>query len=73
MKTGYATYWVPQSGADMVTLKAQHNRTFPGNLLAVIEDQNSTRFVKVAVMDGERPPSGSTTTKPVQKLLKGVV
>lgn len=62
MKTGFTTYWVTQAGADMATLKAQHNRTFPGNLLAIVEGK-----VKVAVMDGEAPPPGASTTKPTIK------
>lgn len=62
MKTGFTTYWVPERGADLAKLKAQHNRTFPGNLLAIVQG-----MVKVAVMNGETPPKGATTAKPVPK------
>ncbi len=62
MKTGYQAYWVPQAGADLKKIKEQHNRTFPGNQLAVVEG-----MVKVAVMDGETPPTGATTVKPIVK------
>ena len=62
MKTGYLTYWVPEKGADLAKLKAQHNRTFPGNQLAIVEG-----MVKVAVMNGETPPKGATTAKPLPK------
>ena len=60
MKTGFTTYWIPQASAGLKALKAQHNRCFPGNELAVVEG-----FVKVAVLDGEKPPKGATTKTPV--------
>ena len=61
-KTGYTTYWVPENGADLQALKAQHNRTFAGNQLAIVAG-----MVKVAVMNGETPPKGATTLKPEPK------
>ena len=59
MKTGYTTYWTTQNGADMKALKAKHERCFPGNELAVVNG-----YVKVAVLDGEKPPIGATTIAP---------
>lgn len=55
----YTTYWVPEAGADLVALKAQHNRVFAGNDLAIVAG-----FVKVAVAEGESPPQGATTSAP---------
>lgn len=62
MKTGFTTYWVPESGADLKALEAQHQRTFKGNKLAIVSG-----FVKVAVLDGDTPPKGATTQVPVSK------
>ena len=59
MKTGFTTYWTPQKGADTKALKAQHQRCFPGNELAIVNG-----YVKVAVLDGEKPPLGATTIVP---------
>ena len=61
VKTGYTTYWTPEKSADLKSLKEQHNRCFPGNELAIVEG-----YVKVAVMDGEKPPLGATTVMPKQ-------
>lgn len=59
MKTGYTTYWVPEELADREACLAQHQRVFPGNQLAIVRG-----MVKVAVLDGETPPEGATTTLP---------
>ena len=61
-KTGYTTYWVPETGADLRALLAQHQRTFKGNQLAIVEG-----YVKVAVMAGETPPKNATTRTPVAR------
>lgn len=58
--TNYTTYWVPQAGSDLEALRAQHQRAFPGNQLAVVGG-----YIKVAVPDGETPPPGAVTTAPV--------
>jgi hypothetical protein len=60
-RTGYTTYWVPQASANMAALRATHQRTFPGNLLSIIEN-----MVKVAVLDGDPVPRLGTTTKPTR-------
>lgn len=57
----YTTYWIPVAGADLEALRAQHQRAFPGNQLAVVGGH-----VKVAVLDGETPPPGAVQTIPVQ-------
>lgn len=59
-KTGYTTYWVPQVSADMIACRAQHQRVFRGNQLAIVAG-----MVKVAVKDGETPPRLSTTRTPI--------
>lgn len=57
MRTGYTTRWVAEAGADKARLRAQHQRVFPGNQLAVVRG-----YIKVAVLDGETHPAGSITT-----------
>lgn len=58
-KTGYTTYWALRAGSDLAKLKDQHNRTFPGNQLAI-----AGGMVKVAVMNGETPPRNAGTLAP---------
>lgn len=60
-KTGYRVTWVPQTGADTKALLAQHQRTFPGNQLAIVKG-----YVKVSVLDSEAVPVKSLLTNAVR-------
>lgn len=44
----YTTHWLPVEGADLTVLRAQHQRAFPGNELAIVNG-----LVKVSVPEGE--------------------
>ena len=61
MKTGYTVRWVKESEADKTLLKAQHQRTFPGNELAIVRG-----YVKVSVMDAETLPLKSISMDSVK-------
>jgi len=51
----------------MKVLKAQHQRVFKGNQLAVVEDEVRGKLIKVAVMNGETAPVESNTEWPILK------
>lgn len=57
----YAIYWIPEAGADLVALRAQHDKAFPGNELAIVGG-----YVKVAVLDGDTIPANAITTDQVR-------
>ena len=56
MKTGFNNYWVPVKGAKKSELLRQHQKTFPGNQLATVDN-----YIKVAVLLADSPPKGSIT------------
>lgn len=58
-KTGYTTYWVPQGSANISACRAQHQRVFRGNQLAIVAG-----YVKVAVLNGENAPAGAGALAP---------
>ena len=55
-KTGYQTWWVPEAKADLKILRAQHQRVFKGNQLAIVDG-----YIKVAVLDGEKAQTPAIT------------